>query len=506
MTPFLAPRPLPPEQLRRSWGQRMLLTFNVLLIAATLAIAAGFAYGGQRAAAVNRVALDRSLSERPEAVPGSRVLNVLLVGSDSSANLDPDDPVQVGRHGEKLGDVIIIVHIDERTRSLTMLSLPRDLWVDVADSNRQSRINRTYSLGGAAMLINTIEENFDIPIHHFVNVDFASFEGLVEALGGVDVYFDTPARDWNVNAKPQPRSQTGFLVETAGCHRLSPRQALSYVRSRYYQTMTEDGRWVTDPTADLGRIRRQQGFLKSLMQQAVRQGARNPLVLADVVDVAIQNVQIDQDLTAAEILDLATSYSTFEPSELETYTFPAIDDTIRGNRVLVPQHERAGPLVALFNGAPQNSPTSVSVMVRTAPDSGAQGRRVAAELRGAGYLVETDTVNGVAPGVEIAHGGSEGALAEMAASVLGDHEPTIVDGTPGAPRTLVVSVGPENTGTPDDPEGQLAPEPGATSGATPDTAARGEVAQEGTGVGDTPGTTAVGTVGSEPEILARGQC
>jgi len=339
-----------PSDDRRTWGQRVILLFNSGLIAVSLIVAGLLDFAGDRAAAVNRVALDRSLTERPKGDPGSRVINILLVGSDSSANLAADDPIQVGRQGERLGDVIIIAHLDERTGDIALLSLPRDLWVPLAGTKRDDRINRAFLVGGAATLIDTIEEAFDIPIHHYINVDFAGFQSLVESVGEVEVYFDTPARDWNVNAKPKPRSQTGFAVATAGCHSLDPDQALAYVRSRYYQTQEIDGTWVTDRTSDLGRIRRQQDFLERLLSRAIERGARNPLVLADLIDAGIQNVAIDQELTPSILIDLSATFRGFEPSELQTYTFPVTDGTIGANRVLIPRVDDAVPVLELFGG------------------------------------------------------------------------------------------------------------------------------------------------------------
>ncbi|MGF1599364.1 MAG: LCP family protein [Acidimicrobiales bacterium] len=354
--------------LRRTWGQRLLLALNVLLIAATLSIAALLGYASNRAASINRVALDRSLTELSSDGEGPRVVNVLLVGSDSSANLDPDDPIQIGRQGERLGDVIIVAHLDERDGTVSLLSFPRDLWVPIAGTGRSDRINRSFVVGGPATLIDTIEENFDIPIHHYVNVDFAGFQGLVSAVGSVDVYFETPARDWNVNAQPQPRSQTGFVVTGAGCHALDPEQALAYVRSRFYQTQDTDGTWVTDPRSDLGRIARQQDFLRRLLQEAIDQGARNPLVLADLIDTAVQNVAIDSELTPSVLIDMSSTFRNFEPGDLQSYTFPTADATIGSNRVLVPLDDEAEPLLALFAGSGADDPATVGVEIVYDPD------------------------------------------------------------------------------------------------------------------------------------------
>lgn len=429
MNPFLDRSE--PGRVARSWGQRLVLILNLALIAACLTVAGLLSYASDRASAINRVALDRSLTELDEAPTGARVINVLLVGSDSSAALDPNDPIQIGRQGERFGDVIIVAHIDERAGNVALLSLPRDLWVPIAGTQREDRINRAFLVGGPATLIDTIEETFDIPIHHYVNVDFAGFQGLVEAVGSVEVYFDAPARDWNVNARPEPRSQTGFIVEEAGCHSLGPEQALAYVRSRYYQTMNTDRRWVTDPTSDLGRIRRQQDFLQRLMQKAIDLGARNPLVLRDLIDAAVENVAIDQELTPSLLLDLSSTYRSFEPGDLQSFTYPASDGTIGANRVLVPRHEQAAPIVALFNGEPFDSPETVGVSLHydEALAVGLDGptrlpvavEPVADHLAAAGFTFGPGTPAQVEAGLTIQHGpdgvqAADVVLAELRAS------------------------------------------------------------------------------------------
>ena len=458
MNPFLGQQQLGQRKLgrrqlggvRRSWGQRLMLMFNLTLIVASLIAAALLNYANDRASSVNRVALDRSLTELPEGEPGSRVINILLVGSDSSANLAADDPIQIGRQGERLGDVIIVAHLDERSSNVALMSLPRDLWLPLAGTERVDRINRAFLVGGAATLIDTIEEAFDIPIHHYVNVDFAGFQGLVEAVGSVAVYFNTPARDWNVGAKPQPRSQTGFLVATAGCHSLDAEQALAYVRSRYYQTQREDGTWVTDPTSDLGRIRRQQDFLQRLMQQAIEVGARNPLVLADLIDTGIQNVAIDQDLTPALLIDLSATYRSFEPGDLHTYTFPVIDGTVGANEVLIPQVDEAEPLLKLFRGEPFSEPSTVGLELVYDPAlvSVADGptrlplvvAAVVANLTVAGFDVGQPSEASIEAGLVIRHSADGGQAAELVASALGTSVKW-VDGT-GSDRSATPIVEP----------------------------------------------------------------
>lgn len=504
MNPLLATDVKPSN--RRTWGQRLMLLFNVGLITVSLMLAALLGYAGDRAGSINRVALDRSLTELPTAPPGQRVLNILLVGSDSSATLADDDPIQIGRQGERLGDVIIIAHLDERTGSVALLSLPRDLWVPIAGSDHESRINRAFFVGGPATLIDTIEENFDIPIHHYVNVDFAGFQGLVEAVGSVDVYFDSPARDWNVNAKPVPRSQTGFIVEEAGCHSLSPDQALAYVRSRYYQTQDEQGAWITDPTSDLGRIRRQQDFLQNLLQEAIDRGARNPLVLADLIDTGVHNVSIDHELTPSLLVDMSTTFRSFEPGDIQTFTFPVEDGTVGSNRVLLPSYADAEPLIELFNTATSDDPATVAISVvhpgALAFADGSPTRSssligaVVDQLEDAEFVIASMEPADTTPGIVVYHGpdGLQGAelVAEtlVASDAIGDEliRIELQDGLKG--RSLVIAVGDS--------------EP-AASPLSPESQQGSEVGEFGVGVDATAEPKAVDDViGSAPEQVDSG--
>lgn len=407
----------------RTWIQRLILLTNVVLIAVSLAAAALLQYAYDRASDIQRVELGRSLTAVPEEVAaGERVLNILLVGSDSSAGLDPSDPVQIGRQGERFGDVIIVAHIDERSSQIALLSFPRDLWLPLAGVNRSDRINRAFEVGGPAMLIDTIEQNFDLPIHHYVNVDFAGFQGLVEAVGSVEVYFEAPARDWNVNAKPEPRSQTGFIVSEAGCHALDPPTALAYVRSRYYQTQAVDGTWVTDPTSDFGRIGRQQDFLKRLMHRAIELGARNPFVLADMVDTGLENVAIDESLTPQLLVDLGGAFRSFDPENLQTYSFPVVDAEIDGNQVLEPVLDEAEPLLALLRGAPNDDPATIDLSVVAAADASnstvATTAAMTTGLSAAGFEVERLDRGNVPGGITVNHGPNGAPAARVVIEAL----------------------------------------------------------------------------------------
>ena len=92
----------------------------------------------------------------------------------------------------------MIMRVDPTNDSVNLLSLPRDLWVPIADTGESQRINTAYSADdGPQRLIDTIQQDFGIPINHYLEVDFAGFKGVVDAIGGVPMYFDSPMRDDN---------------------------------------------------------------------------------------------------------------------------------------------------------------------------------------------------------------------------------------------------------------------------------------------------------------------
>ena len=103
----------------------------------------------------------------------------------------------------------------------------------------------------------TIEANFGATIEHVVQIDFAGFQGAVDAIGGINLNFPYPAKD----------VQTGLDIQQTGCQHLNGGYSLAVARSRDYE-YDEDGYWQYDPTGDYGRIQRQNAFLKSLINQA----------------------------------------------------------------------------------------------------------------------------------------------------------------------------------------------------------------------------------------------
>jgi LCP family protein required for cell wall assembly len=209
----------------------------------------------------------------------------------------------------------MILRVDPETNQAAVLSFPRDLWVSISGSNKKSRINAAFDTENPKKLIDTIYENFVIPVDYYINVDFCAFKGIVDAVGGVAVPFEFAARDAN----------TGLNIPGPECHTFQGDEALAYVRSRHYQWLNPDtGKWVTDPTSDYGRITRQQDFLKRALGKAIDRGARNPLVAQGLLDTMRKYVTTDTELTIDVMLQLAGAMRNFDPAGDKTFQIEGV--------------------------------------------------------------------------------------------------------------------------------------------------------------------------------------
>jgi LCP family protein required for cell wall assembly len=162
-------------------------------------------------------------------------------------------------------------------------------------------------------VIETLKLNFDIPIHHYLEVGFAGFQSLVDAVGGVPIYFTTPARD----------TFTGLTIRLPGCYEMNGSDALAYVRSRHYEFKeTADEDWREDPYADLGRIQRQQYFIRSLAEVAIKTAARRPLKANNILNKAFASITKDEALGLSDVNGLARTLRETDPAVVRMLTIP----------------------------------------------------------------------------------------------------------------------------------------------------------------------------------------
>jgi LCP family protein required for cell wall assembly len=311
-----------------------------------------------------------------EAAPPGEPTNFLIVGVDSAEKLAAGDPVRRGRDGlNERSDTVMVVRINPESRKVALLSLPRDLWVPIAGTGTEQRINTAIQLGGPELLIRTIDEYLGIPIQHFVQVDFAGFRDLVDTIGGVEITVPHPARD-----------QRSGLNIPKGRVTLDTDQALAYVRSRAYEERI-DGEWVTDPTGDIGRIKRQQKFITAALRAAIDQGGRNLARLDQLLNVGLDSIVVDDALTADDILRLGNQFRSLEPADLDTRVVPTIDGTVGAAQILRLDEDKAESVLAPFRGASRDEISPQSVRLRVLNGSGQPGEGTSAneELTAVGF-------------------------------------------------------------------------------------------------------------------------
>jgi len=363
-----------PHSTRRTWPQRLTIAAAFLLAIASFG-GAGLLYAGQRIIEDRNIApdiLDPRRNETvadvatpdaetapvvtdaegdvvppptfPPAEPGAK--NFLITGADNNSCIDPDSPYAPAfgdrsNIGER-SDTIMLWRVNPATSQVAVLSFPRDLYVNIADTSRRGRINEAYERGDPQQLADTIWQNFGLLHDHYIQVDFCAFKTLVDSVDGVAVPFDTPVRDVN----------TGLNVPTAGCFTFDGDHALAYVRSRKLEYFDADGDWVRDGTSDLGRISRQQDFLRRTVARLLERGVLDPDVAGGLIETNSKYVTTDQGLTPARMLEFAGVLRNVDPTRITTYQIEADGATIQGNAVLVPDidGDNMQAILAIFRG------------------------------------------------------------------------------------------------------------------------------------------------------------
>lgn len=303
------------------------------------------------------------LKTRPE--KASTALNYLLVGSDTRAGLTNAElkQLRVGRKTTAAGqrsDTMLLVHISKKRDNAVIVSLPRDTLVTIPSRTEsdgkvipatRAKLNAAYSWGGAPLLIQVIEEMTHLRIDHYIEVNFAGFAHVVDALGGIQVCSKTSIND--------PKSH---LVMAAGIHNLNGIEALKYVRTRDFDGM-----------GDLGRMQRQQQFMSSVLRKAMSTGVLlNPVKLINFFNAVISTVKTDSALNSGDLIDLAKQARNLSASKVRTltvplsnvnYSVPGLGSTVIWDPVLAPElfNRLRNDLAVVDTVTPSPSATSSQV-------------------------------------------------------------------------------------------------------------------------------------------------
>ncbi|MFD6228797.1 LCP family protein [Streptomyces sp. NPDC060232] len=305
--------------------RRRILRITLLLVAVLILGAAGAGWWtySHLNNNIDSVDLDQAIGDNRPAKVAANAQNILVLGSDSrdGANADLDHGAVSGARS----DTAMLVHIPEGRAKATAVSIPRDTLITRPEckgrdgksvpSAKRVMFNSVYSLAGPACVVNTVEQMSGVRVDHFVEVDFAGFKGLVDALGGVTVTLD----------KPMSGAKGGLQLD-AGTHRLNGTDSLKFVRTRYGYG---DG-------SDLGRIGLQQQFMLAMLSEIKKQDALgNPARLYKLADAGTKSLTTDSDLASLTALsDFAQSMKGVNPETMETIMLPVAYDKVDPNRVV----------------------------------------------------------------------------------------------------------------------------------------------------------------------------
>jgi LCP family protein required for cell wall assembly len=312
--------PAPPRQKksRRKLRVKALFAFNIALSLVAVAAGSAMFYANQRLASRQVVTIDEVDARTDNIslpVGDLRAKNYLVTGSDNASCIDPNSPY-AGSIGDRSGfgersDTIMVIRVNPLDNQAAILSFPRDLWVTMADSTRKNRINVAFDRKNPNRLIRTIKQNFDIPIDHYVNIDFCAFTEIVNAIGGVSVPFEYRARDLN----------SGFRVMRAGCYKFTGDHALAYVRSRHYRYFDpQQNKWIAEGIGDWARISRQQDFIKRMVKRANEKASSSPRAVAGILNSALKNVITDDRISPLMLLQLGEAMRDYDSSTMGSYT------------------------------------------------------------------------------------------------------------------------------------------------------------------------------------------
>ncbi|WP_432101570.1 LCP family protein [Streptomyces sp. WAC 04229] len=312
---------------RRRWGRIVLLSLVVLLLA--LGGTGYWLYSGLNGN-IDGVDLDKALgSDRPEKLPTSGQ-NLLVLGSDSRAG--DNASLGTGKVAGARSDTALVVHIPEGRKQAVAVSIPRDTLVTRPECEKSDgsalpeaervMFNSVYSQAGPACVVKTVEKMSGVRMDHYMEIDFAGFKGLVDAIGGVPVTVEEPIKD--------PASG---LDLSAGTHTLDGTESLAFVRTRHG---VGDG-------SDLGRIGLQQEFLIALLSEVKKQDLLgSPTKTYKIADSLTAALTTDSELASlTSLADFARSMNGVDPATMETIMLPVAYDKADPNRVVAAEPQAA---------------------------------------------------------------------------------------------------------------------------------------------------------------------
>lgn len=303
-----------PKRRDRKWSwKRRLSTIFVLIVVVALCL------GGWDVWQLEHKVNHLSVGNLTASVGGAE--NILVAGSTNRCNLKVQNAewgfCSQGVTGVN-SDVIFIVHIVPATKTISILSIPRDTFVPNARSGDEAFKIDAALYEGPTQLVNAIQEDFGIPIQHYAEVGFDGFVNIVNAVGGIKMDFPEPVYD----------SESYLDVKTPGCKLLNGVEALQVVRARHLQydppglDTSNVNLWPQENESDIARIARTHEFLRVLGSSVSAQGLGNPITDQKLIDAIAPNIQVDSGLSTSVMLQLAEEFHAVNINKVQQYTLP----------------------------------------------------------------------------------------------------------------------------------------------------------------------------------------
>lgn len=245
----------------------------------------------------------------PTARATGRGTNILIVGTDSRSGLSAAEKrrLHVGGQGCDCTDVMMLVHLSEDQRRASIVSIPRDSYVEYATPEaattpaRRGKINGAFKIGRGPLAVRTVEKATGLRIDHYLETGFTGFEQAVNNLGGATLCTDKSLKDEN----------SGLDI-TAGIHRVDGDGALRYARARHI-----------DRPGDLGRVRRQQRLLADMLADLTARGAlTDPVSAASTAHKLLKSVHTDERTGLGDLVRIGWSLGRLPAERTEFATVP----------------------------------------------------------------------------------------------------------------------------------------------------------------------------------------
>jgi LCP family protein required for cell wall assembly len=332
--------PVPPqsqgEPPKRRWSAPQRILFVLLLLGAA-GVFAGYGFLSYTEGKIDRIEAGDMSALNAAPVPAGESINFLIVGVDDRSTIPDDWEDKFGTFRGRRTDVMMLAHLTPDS-GIQLLSIPRDLRADIP-GHGTNRVNASYVLGGPNLLVETIQAETGVPIHHYVEIDFAGVGAVVDSLGGVTLDFTYAARD----------GKSGFTIEP-GRHTLNGEQAVAYARSRHYEIF-RNGAWESTGGGDLSRTGRQQEILIALFSQVT--SPSSAFNIPSFLPTFADQITADEGLTLALMAQLGREVLSMDSRGIDALTLPVkYQRGEDGRSYVVPVDATSLVLKAFMAGSP----------------------------------------------------------------------------------------------------------------------------------------------------------